>query len=241
MLGLWRARALRPAAREALILAVVLTLLGLALRLPSDNQTKFFNLLFLLLAAPAGLALVRLWDGRGRAGRVTLVVALALGVIPTTAICYGEYAFDRGQRAAPWERPTASEREALAWAASSTPRTAILLDGEASLDMLLFARRSTLWGGEGWGRNWSYPVAALERRESAMRALGALQAPDASARALLGGLGREVWVVGRRRASGEASAAWTAATGRAPGEAHGEYRLGFRNAEVALWRWEGAR
>lgn len=232
MAWLWRSRSRVAGARELLVFAILLTAAGLSLSLPGQNQSKFFNLLFLLLAAPAGSGLVELLErARGRA-RAALVAVLALGVVPTCAAALWAFGTERGQFAHAWEHPAPGERDAMRWAELHTPRDAVFVDPDLSLDLPVGARRSVMTGGEAWERNWGYPRPALDARRRASAELGALSVPAPEVSAFLTRLGRPVFVTLRRRTAAPA--------GRWGGQltvAHPGYRLVFLNEDIAIFRW----
>jgi hypothetical protein len=225
----WLARARGPA-RELLAPALVLVLLGLGLGLPENNQSKFWNLLFLLLAAPAALA----WDSGLSSARGVLrgllVTGLLVAVVPTVAACLVGFACERGQNEEPAHFPTPDMRAAWSWTRAHTAPDAVVVDAGGASDMLVLAGRSALWGGGVVERDWGHPAPALEVRRRASRELcaGAGLSPDA--RALLTALHRDVIVV--ERAAANSGHAASALPGGAPL---------FRNAAVALYLWQGGR
>ena len=230
----WLARAARERgpARELLPVALVLALLGLALGLPENNQSKFWNLLFLLLAAPAALAWQAWLTRLSGATRTVAVAALAAAVVPTVLACVVAFACERGQNEEPTHFPSLEARPAWAWARAHTSADAVFADAQGSSDMMVLAGRSALWGGGAVERDWGHPAPALEARRQASRELGARGALSPGARALVASLERDVVVV--MRAGAPAGAAGDSA-------AAGPFAPLYRNAALALYRWEGTR
>lgn len=229
------ARGRRPGpARELLGIAVALTVLGLALRLPENNQAKFLSLLFVLLAPPAALGWAALFTRLGGPGRVLLAAGLALATLPTVGLCVWGFAAERGQTPESWHEPQAAERAALEWARTHTAATAVLADETGSREAPVIAARSTLWGGAGRARDWGYPEAALERRRRAVAELSAGREPPPGTRALLHALGRDLVVVARASAAGDSSAAWNALPRRPD-----RYQALYRGPGIILYRWVG--
>jgi hypothetical protein len=233
---LWSARHRVPGARDLLCFAVVLSAAGLSIWLPGENQSKFFNLLFLLLAAPAGLALVELHGRLGRRGRALLVALLALATVPTVAFAVAGFATERAQLGFAWQRPRPPVTRAMVWAREHTPRAAVFVDSTLSLDLPVEARRSVMSGGRRWEQNWRYPTAALRLRRETVAQLGALRPCSDEVREFLNGLGRPVFVALRRPEEDRSEAAWRARlAARYPG-----YRRVYDNEAIAFFRW-GAR
>jgi hypothetical protein len=235
MAWLWNARHRVAGARDLLVFAVLLTVAGLSIWLPGLNQSKFFNLLFLLLAAPAGLWWVELLSrARGPARRL-LVGGLAVAIVPTIGMALVAFATERGQFGEAWEHPRAGELEGMRWARANTARDAIFVDPDLSLDLPVRARRSVMTGGEPWEQNWRYPTSALEVRRHAAMQLGALAPPTPEVEAFLRARGRPVFVTLRRRGA-DGPARWDKAlAGDHPG-----YRLVYRNDEIAIFEWRPA-
>ncbi len=233
---LWHARRRVAGARELFGFAVLLTAAGLWLWLPGLNQSKFFNLLFLLLAAPAGLALVG-WYGRVRGGRRLLITAaLAMAILPTVTIALWAFATERAQFGADWEHPRTGELAGMRWAIANSPPEAIFVDAETSLDLPVRARRSVITGGVRWEKNWSYPAPALRVRRQTAFELGALRTPSGDVREFLYRLGRPVFVARRRSRGGGDMDRWR----REIGAVHPGYQLVYRNDDIAFFRWSGA-
>lgn len=228
----WLARARAPA-RELLAPALALALLGLGLRLPENNQSKFWNLLFLLLATPAALAWHSGLSSTRGAVRGLLGTGLLVAVVPTVAACLVGFACERGQNEEPAHFPSPGARAAWSWARAHTAPEAVVVDADGASDMLVLAGRSALWGGGVVERDWGHPAPALEVRRRASRELcaGAELSPDV--RALLEALRRDVVVVERAAAD----------SGRDAPATFGGGRLAplFRNAELAFYRWESGR
>jgi hypothetical protein len=226
----WLARAARAggAARDLLPLAITLVLLGLALGLPENNQSKFWNLGFLLLAPPAALFWLAALGRMSGARRAALAALLALALLPTAGASLLGFACERGQNEERTHFPASAMRAAWEWARSGTASDAVFVDAEGASDMLVLAGRSALWGGGGVERDWGHPASALEARRRASRELCRAAEPSRETRALLESLGREVIVVARA-ATGEST---TAAPACVPI---------FRNSELSFYHWEAAR
>ena len=205
-----------------------MTALALGLGLPTTNQAKLFNLLFLLLAAPAGLFWLALHDRLGRRGRLALVVALGLAVLPTNGLALWAFAYEPGTLDAAWDRVPPGEREALEWIRDRAAPDAVCTDRGKSLDFAVIAERSVLSAGAGNRTGWGLSAPALEDRDRAASALAELRDPPPPLDRELRGLGRELLVMVRRRDGAEA---W----GRAPGP---HFHERFRTADVAVYRWE---
>jgi hypothetical protein len=231
---LWRMRAHVPGARDLLVFAVLLTAAGLSLWLPGNNQSKFFNLLFLLLAAPAGLAVVAIRRrARGMARRL-VDLTLAVAVVPTVVMSIWAFATERAQFGTGWEHPQAGELEGMRWVALHTAADAVFLDADLSLDVPVRAGRTVMSGGERWEQNWCYPPPALADRRRAASELGALDPPSPEVVTFLRTLGRPVFVTVRRRTA-EATGLWARALAAPPAG----YTLVYRNPDLAILRWEG--
>ena len=114
---------------DFLYLVVIAALLCFVIGLPGGNQSKFFNLLFLLLAPPAGILLAELDARYRRWHRHAARAALALAVVPTVLLTLWGFASERAQPAggATWHSPSEAEREALRWIREeSSPSTAFV-------------------------------------------------------------------------------------------------------------------
>ncbi|HEY6867879.1 MAG TPA: hypothetical protein VI792_11520, partial [Candidatus Eisenbacteria bacterium] len=234
----WLARRVRSGPARALFAAAVaLALAGLLGRASGDNQSKLFNLLYLLLSAPAALGWLALHHRLARAGRAALAALLALAALPTALLCAWAYASERGQLPESCHAPTPSERSAYAWARDSLAADAVLVDtgveegGAATL--AVSARRALLWGGEFMARKWDYAPGALSIRRRAAVEIAGDRPPTEDVRAFAAGLGREVALVCRRPAGASpaefartlaARASWT--------------RPLYANADLAILRVE---
>lgn len=232
---LWARRRRVPDNTVLLLGAALLLVLGLVVRLPENNQSKFFNLLWLLVAAPAALA----WEDRASRGPRWVAVALvALGVaalLPTVGFSLTAFALEHGQSSSVVRRPTRDERAALDWLRTDSPTDIVLCDLGGARDLLAIAGRTVAWGGPGGERDWGYPPAALALRREAVRALCRAEEPSEAASAWLTSLARPVWVVARASAP-DSLAGWVPLTH------HPErFRPLFRNADMAFYRWAGSR
>jgi len=238
---LWNERTRSDAAPHLLVFALALSAAGLAIVMPGNNQSKFFNLLFLVLAPPAGLALA---DGYRRAsagGRRLLVAVLGAALAPTVLVALWAFATERGQFGEPWEHARAGELDGMRWVASHTPADAILVDRRFSTDLPVRAGRSVASGGERWEEGVPgafYAPSALAARRRMTNELGALGEASPGTRALIRSLARPVFVTVRRRWDEDGPAGeWD----RAILSAHPGYALVYRNEEIAFFRWEEGR
>lgn len=224
-----------PAARMLLLGAGMLLMMGLVVRLPENNQSKFFNLLWLLLAAPAALA----WrDLAARAPSRWRLALPALGVIallPTVVLCLWAFALERGQSPSTVRRSTLAELEALRWLREHTTADAMLCDLGGARDLLTVTGRSVLWGGPGGERDWGYAPKALALRRETVRALCRGQEPSSAGRAWLATMARPMLIVARA-ASPDSLSGWDLLPMRPE-----RFQPVFRNSEMAFYRWEGAR
>lgn len=237
MAWLWQARRRVAGARDLLLFAVLLTVAGLTLAMPGNNQTKFFNLLLLLLAAPAAMGLVAL-HGRLRGLARALFVAIVLvATLPTVTVAVWAFATERAQLGPPWEHPRPGEIEGLEWARDHTPVNAVFVDSLLYLDLTVGAHRSVITGGPGWERNWGYPRPALEVRARTARELGALRSPSRPVAEFLIDLGRPVFVARRRRGDDWTPSRWSAELVAS----HPGYRLVYHNHDIAFFQWSAAR
>uniref|UniRef100_A0A832I6C3 Glycosyltransferase RgtA/B/C/D-like domain-containing protein n=1 Tax=Eiseniibacteriota bacterium TaxID=2212470 RepID=A0A832I6C3_UNCEI len=230
MLWLARRSAAPGPARELWGLAIALTCAALLLHLPAGHQSKLFNLLFVLLAAPAALKLVVWWDARRGARRAAMAAFLAIATLPTVALSMWGFASESLQRSPTSEAPRhASVREAYAWAARHTPADAVFVDPEERLGMAVIAGRSALWGGERWVERWGYAEAGLARRRRAVLELSRGEVSEETRR-LLRELGRPVVLVHRKfRHAGDAA--------RLAAPSKELWSLLYENEGVALYRW----
>lgn len=228
---LWRQRR-RDGALDLLFFSGVLTVAGLSIWLPGNNQSKFFNLLLLLLAAPAGLGLHDLLRrARGRR-RALLAAGLVAATAPTVTIAIGAFATERAQFGADWQHPGPGVLEAMRWARTHTPPNAVFVDAHLSLDLPVRAGRSVITGGPRWEQNWRYPEPALRVRRETAGQLGALEPCSDAVREFLNGLGRPVFVVRRRPREAGPHDGWDGRAGDRPG-----YQRVFANDETAIYLW----
>jgi hypothetical protein len=206
---------------------------ALALRVPGNNQTKVLNLLFFVASAPAAMGWIAWLRRRAPRVRALAIAALGLATIPTLALCAWAYAHERNQGAHDYREPRGDDAAAYAWVARATPASALLVDtaDEASggTTASVSARRTMLWGGEWNARLIGYaPEALAVRRTTAQDLAGGWPLQPASI-ALLGNLGREVYVIEHR------------APGRRPLDASAAYRRVFTSGTVSVLRWEAPR
>jgi hypothetical protein len=228
-----------------LAMTVALTLAALCLGLPLGNQSKLFNLLFVLLAAPAAIGLFALLE-RGGWARMAMMALVVGGMLPTTLLYTWGFATERGQHQTSWDRPdTPDERVAWEWVRLHATRDAVIVDADARLDMTVLADRSALWGGDGWAKNWGYDPQALELRRAAAATVGVGRPPTPECRAMLAALGRDVLVVARRDGGAPDGGLWArrvaGSAGAAVAPISGAYVLVHRNASVAIFLWDSGR
>ncbi len=235
----------RVAGRELAPLGLGLSLAALLVQLPESNQSKFLNLLFLLLAAPAAWGWQWFWRHMARGARVILVAAAVTAVGPTVVlVAWAKLHESGGAGLVP--RSSAAERAAFRWAQRSTSPKTVFADQEGGQDLVVLAGRGVIWGGPGYENNWGYPATEVRLRERAVRELAAGDTLDAGVRALLRRLNRPIVVVERRRYQrpglvgrwsdpDPSRGGWTL---RRAGE---RYRLLFANREVRFYRWEGGQ
>jgi hypothetical protein len=236
--GVWLGAAARRRgpARVLLPLVAGLTLLALALKLPENNQSKFFNLLLLALAPAAALGWLELHDRLRGGARAALAGLLVAALVPTPGLAIWGFACERGQSDEPSHSPTPAVREAWSWCRAQLAPDAVIVDPGGASDMLVLAGRSALWGGGTLERNWGHAAPALDLRRRASRELAAPGGPSPEAGAFLSGLGRDVVLVARATGARDTAAAWN----RAPREPE-RFRPLYRNGEIALYRWRGNR
>jgi len=230
VIRLWIERKRRPEALHLLVFAGALSVAGLTIWMPGNNQSKFFNLLFLLLAAPAGLLLSDLHARASARGRRVLVAALAFAIVPTVLVSLWAFASERGQYGEPWEHTRPLELQGMQWAAENTPPGAILVDRRFATDLAVRARRSVISGGERWEHLWSYPPAATGVRRAMTEEMGALSPASPATRELIQGLARPVFVAVRRR--------WEENWEQVVAANHPGYDLVYRNPDIAFFRWQ---
>lgn len=226
-----RARAARDA-RVLAWLALVLLILGLTVRLADANQSKFFNFLFLLLAAPATFQWMA-WLARLTPGpRTALAAALLLATVPTAALGVWAYASERNQEGHGLAPPGPTVREAMAWVRNRAAKDAAFCDLGGARDLLAIGGRSVLWGGPSGERDWGYPPEALAARRALVGALCRGREPGGAGAALLAGLHREVIVVTRAGAADSLSDG-----GRIAAQPRRYERL-WQNDAMTFWRLE---
>lgn len=184
------------AAWALLAACLLLAALALALKLPENNQSKFFNLLFLLLSAPAAMGLQALL-GRLRPRATAWALAFfAFAVLPNLALACWGFSGERGLGMNSW-RSTPPERAACEWVRTQTPADAVLCDPIVARDLLVHGARSVFWGGPYGERDWGYDPAALAARRALVSALALGRDPSGDAAVLLAAQRREVIVVAR--------------------------------------------
>jgi hypothetical protein len=232
-LAAWSRRS--NAARDLLAAAGALSALGLFLALPDGNQSKFLNLLFVLLAPPAALGLLALAGRAGARGRRLLAGTLVAALLPNLLLIAWGYAGERGRFDEPSHRPASATLEAWRWLRANTAPATVVADREGGSDMQVFAARSALWGGGHLERDWGSPIAAMEARRQAARELGVGGPPSAGTVALLRELGRPVVVVDRHPVGPGASI-----FGRAPGTDTSRFRRLRTVPQMTLYEYHPA-
>lgn len=238
MLWLARRAAAPGPARELWGFAVALTLAALLLGLPLANQSKLFNLLFLLLAAPAALKVLIWYEEWRGVRRALLVGGLVLATVPTVALALWGFASEARQLPFASEAPRhVTVREAYEWAARNTAPNAVFVDPEEKLGMAVVAGRSTLWGGERWAGNWGYDPASLDRRRRAVEELARSEVSE-DTRLLIRELARPLVLVHRRfRAAGDS----TDFAGPPVTPSPALWEPLYENEGVTLYTWKGGR
>ncbi|MBI5171089.1 MAG: hypothetical protein HZA61_16505 [Candidatus Eisenbacteria bacterium] len=190
-----RARRELPAL-ALLVPALLVAAMALALRLPENNQSKFLNLLFLLLAAPAALGLQALLDRAGRPLAWLLLFVFACAALPNLGLAIWGFTGERGLGMHAW-RATPAQREACAWVRAHTPPDAALCDPIVARDLMVHGGRSVWWGGPYGERDWGYDPAALQARRDLVSALALGRDPEGAAATLLASTKRAVVLVTR--------------------------------------------
>ena len=229
---LWLARERRAstAARLLLVFAAVLFTVGLVMHLPQANESKFDNLLFVLLPAPAALT----WDAwrtQGpRAVRRLATLVLLVGAVPTVGMAFYGFLSEHGQAPLSRHEPSPAVREAVAWAAAHTPADAAFCDIGGGVDLVAVAGRSVLWGGYDGERDYGYPPAALAARRDLAGSLCRGRDPGPDGMALLRSLRREVIVMVRTDAPDSSSDHGLVAARPE------RFRPIWSNAGVSFWR-----
>ncbi|MFN8587797.1 MAG: hypothetical protein U0704_08320 [Candidatus Eisenbacteria bacterium] len=190
-------RARRGFAPLALLLAAALVAaFALALKLPENNQSKFLNVLWLLLAAPAALGFEAALRRTTRVLAVAGWAFLACATLPSLALAVWGFAGERGIGMHAW-RATPAQREACAWVRAHTPPDAALGDPVVARDLLVHGGRSVWWGGPYGERDWGYDPAALAARRELVSSLALGREPQGAGAALLASAKREVVLVAR--------------------------------------------
>ena len=226
LVWLWRRRRGPGPARELLGFVLILSVAGLVLWLPSNNQSKIFNLLFLVVAAPAALAWLEWHDRLARPWRAALLIVLSLGTLPGTLLGFHAYAAESARHAPAYMRPISDEERAgWAWVRAHTPASAVMIDLDGEYHGAM-AGRSVLWVPE-W--EWTHPgEETLVLRRGVVSALRSGVAPRPDQAEFLAGLGREIIVVAHAKSP------------RGLEPPPGTRPL-FRNAAIAFFRWEPVR
>lgn len=179
-----------------LVPALLVAGMALALRLPENNQSKFLNLLFLLLAAPAALGLQAALDRIGRPLAWLALGFLACAALPNLGLAIWGFTGERGLGMHAW-RATPAQREACAWVRAHTPADAALGDPIVARDLMVHGARSVWWGGPYGERDWGYDPAALQARRDLVSALALGRDPEDAAAMLLSSAKRQIVLVTR--------------------------------------------
>lgn len=228
----WLAGRLR-ASRDARVLfacAAVLLLFSMSLKLPENNQSKFFNLLFILLPAPAAMGWCAFLARLGPPWRRAAVATIVAGAVPTALVAFWGMAAEHGQTADGWHPPTAAVTEAMDWARAHTPADAAFCDTGGGRELLDLAGRSVVWGGRQGERDWGYGAEAIGAHRELALALCRGREPGAAGAALLASLKREVIVM--TRANAPDSLGDAAALAARPER----FERLWSNGEVAFWK-----
>jgi hypothetical protein len=189
------ARATR-AVREVALAAVVLAALGLLVKLPESNQSKFMSLLFVLLAAPAAVGIAKAWRERPRL-RAPLALGLAAASLPTAALVAAGFWAERGRTPDSWHQPSTAVVAGWDWLRRHTPADAIVADEGGTREAMVFAARTGLAPGASLERDWGHARGSLAARRLASRELCARGLVSASTDSLMRALHRPIVVVER--------------------------------------------
>jgi len=219
-----------PRARFTAAAVLVALVLALVLRLPQNNQSKFLNLAFLALAAPAASGLQEAWRRLPRLAHAWAVAALAVAVLPTSALLAWGAGSEREPAGGAIGSPSPDAAAAMRWAREHTPADAAFCDLGGGRELLALAGRSVLWAGREGERDWGYAPAALQARRELVGALVHGREPDAAGAALLRSLHRDVIVLARAAAPDSLS------DGGALAAQPARFTLLWRNASFAFWR-----
>lgn len=232
--ALWWRRP-RPGTAPLLLAAALFLALGLTVRLSENNQSKFFNLLAMALAAPAALGLHAFLEGhRGRLRGLRRALIAGL-LLPTPVLALWAFSREHGQAAGSWHEPSAESRAAFEWVRDHTTPATVFADLGGARELFTIAGRSVLWGGPDGERDWGHAPHALEVRRRAVSALCTGVPPDSEAVRMIAGLGRPVIVVARRDIPATDRVRALAAASEAG------YRTLHPGAEVAFAVWEAPR
>jgi hypothetical protein len=219
-----------PDALRVLLVAGVITALAMSLILFESNQVKFFNLLFLVLAAPAAVGWLDWMRRRRPSVRALAVTVLVAGALPTAALCVWGFASERGQLEDGYHPPTPVMSEAMAWARAHTPADAAFCDIGGGREVVTMAGRSLVWGGWHGERNFGYDHDAILAHRDLASAFCRGREPGPRGAALLARLHREIIVM--TRADAPDSASDHGAIAARPER----FEPLWRNSGVAFWR-----
>jgi len=188
----------RSLARVTLLAALLAAGMGLLVRLPESNQSKFLSLLFVVLAAPAGIGVAMLWRRVSGVRRPAFAFVLAAATVPTTVLAAAGLVAEHGQSDDSWHEPAPPVRAAWLWLRDHAPADAVIADEGGAREPMVFAACAVLAPGGSLERNWGGPPRALAVRRLASRELAVRGEVSASTDSLLRALGRPVLVVERR-------------------------------------------
>ena len=219
-----------PDAARVLGIAGIFAVMAMTLKLPENNQSKFFNILFLLLAPPAALFWISWLVSPRRLVRTAAVLVLAGGALPTAAFAVWGFATERGQSGFGWHPPSGAMTTAMAWARAHTPADAAFCDVGGGREVLTMAGRSTIWGGYAGERDYGYDPAAMLARRDLAGSLCRGRDPGPAGAALLAGIHRDVIVM--VRAGAPDSLSDHGAVAARPER----FELLWRNGAVAFWK-----
>jgi len=187
---------------EALLLALVASAMiafNAVVFLPSNNSTKFVQQVFTPLALLGGAAFLPALDGwkeRWGAARARAFFALVF-VAPALLTLFG-YLADPGGRTSPALNASPEEKRLHRWIQGETPVRAVFVDDQARDVIMVQARRQLLLGSKAGPELAAFPLEQVEeRREVTADLYGPLGALERDV-AVLGRLGRPVYVLYRR-------------------------------------------
>ena len=189
----------RAAAAVLALFAGAMGLFAAVVKLPSMNHVKFVHETFVPIALIGGPALVP--EVRGwakRFGWPVAIIGFSLVFAGPPALTLFGYLSDRAGRTAPETTWAPGEPALCEWIRRETPATAVLVDNQLRPALMVRARRQLLLGSKSGPEMAAFPLAQVEERRAVMTDLyGPLAAPERDV-AVLGRLGRPVYVLYRR-------------------------------------------